>query len=114
TGEVLHQNTSWGELNFSLWLSFWVPVSKSLDVLFGYVLTVFGAQKVFCQDLQRVWKLLEAFNGGNVEISVLLAIDIKSLLGVKGVKAFSHTVLHSLLFCTKHSVILTSHCLLTA
>src|SRR5699024_6804562 len=51
TSEVLHKNTSWGELDFSIRLSLWIPVRQSLDVLFGYVLTVFGAKQVLRQDL---------------------------------------------------------------
>src|SRR5699024_10858722 len=74
TSEVLHQNTSWGELNFSLRLSFWIPVCKSVDVLFGYVLAIFRTKQVFCQYLERVWKLLEALYGSNIVVSVFLAL----------------------------------------
>jgi len=67
-------------------------------VVFGYVLTVFGTKQVLSQNLERVWKLLEALNGGKIVVSVFLALYVKSLLGVKGVQAFSHRELQSLLY----------------
>src|SRR5699024_2600685 len=98
TSEVLHQNTSWGELNFSLRLSFWIPVCKSVDVRFGYVLASFRTKQDICQYLERVLKLHEDLYASNIVVSVFLALDIKSLLAVKGVQAFRHRDLHSLLF----------------
>ena len=45
--EILHDNTCWSELNFSIWLHCWIPLGKCLNVIGGDVGAIFSTEKIF-------------------------------------------------------------------
>src|SRR5690606_39142964 len=62
TGEVLHQHTCRGELDFGVRLSRCIPLTQCIDVLVSYVRAVFGAKQVLKKNLKAVRKAVRAFN----------------------------------------------------
>ena len=74
-----------------------------------YILAVLIAQQVFCQHLEGVRQLLHARNRVDVKVVVRLTVDIKGLLGVEGVQAFSHRELHSLLINSLFCFVLAAY-----
>ena len=61
-GEILHDDARRGELDFGVRLTVRIPRCERFDVLGSDVCSVFGAQQVFCKNLQRVRKLVEAID----------------------------------------------------
>ena len=70
TGEVLHENTCRGELDFRRGFCLRIPVSNSLDVVFGGVLAVFVAQQVLTKNLQRVREFFHPRDSGKRKVIV--------------------------------------------
>ena len=87
TGEVLHDDPGWGELNLRLGLGLGVPRGERPDVIGGDVLAVLGAQQRFCEDLERVRELLQPRNGIQAIDLVGLVANSEGGLGSQGVDA---------------------------
>ena len=108
TGKVLHEDACWGELDFGVRLCLRIPVCQGVDVVLGYVLAVLVTQQVFCQHLEGIRQLLQTGDGVDVKVVIRLTVDIKGLLGLEGVQAFSHRELHSLLINSVFCLVLVA------
>ena len=91
TGEVLHEDTGRGELDFDAGFSRCIPVGDSLDVLSGNVGAIFGAQQVLAKNLERVREFLHARNSVEGVVVVGLVANLKGAQGIEGVFASSHS-----------------------
>ena len=86
TGEVLEHDTCGGELNLGGGFCSGVPAAERLDLLFGDVRTIFGAQQVLQQDLQAKRQRLMSFDSISAEDLVLTIPDCQSVLGLETVE----------------------------
>ena len=79
-GEVLHDHARRRELDLGVGLGRRHPRSERLDLLFGDVGTVFGAEQVLEEDLEAERQLLEAGHGVEPEDLVGLVTDVERVL----------------------------------
>ena len=85
-GEVLHDHPGRGELDLDARLGRGIPVGDGLDVVFGDVRAVFGAQQVLGEHLEAVGELLGA--GHRIEAVDLVAVvaDLQGVARLEGIR----------------------------
>jgi hypothetical protein len=56
-GEILKENAAGCEGDFGVGLGIFIPFGEGADIFFFNVASVFGAEKIFEEDAERVWKM---------------------------------------------------------